>query len=334
MSNYRGFFLKQGLILIILVILPISSILPFINNNSESFWVAGVFSSLLVLGLFYLNYLWLAPKFFYHNKKLAYFILAIISVIIFVLCMRLILSSMRLNSDFEFVGFNSRKLGAFILLRIVLTFILSWFLIVYEKFEKEKTEKKNVELEFLKSQYNPHFLFNALNSIYAKTIDVSDDASSLILKLSSLLRYNLNLNSSEKIPLIEEINNINNYFDLQKIRLSENVELIKEINIMKSNYFISPFLFIPLIENAFKYGANTTDICKIYISLSLEGKQLIFFVQNKKNVIDHNIISTEGFGLGMNNVKKLLELNYPNNYHFNIEDGNEIYKVTVKINLQ
>lgn len=335
METIKGEFLKQSLIVLILVILPITAILPFIPENNNAFWFATVFSSILILGLFYLNYLWLLPKFYYKNQRIKYFILLLLSIVTIIIFMRLTLNGLRLSDQFTFfLNDNSRRFGSFIILRIILTLILSWFFVVYEKLEMEKTERKNIELKLLKSQYNPHFLFNSLNSIYSKTIDVSEDASALILKLSSILRYNLNHNSSDHIPLSEEIKNINNYLDLQIIRLAENIHVTKQIVVPDNIIFIAPFLLTPLLENAFKYGVNSTDICKIEIYLSLDSNQLIFSVMNKKVAIDHSFPLSEGFGLGITSVKKLLELHYPNNYQFLIDENNKSFKVSLKILLK
>lgn len=333
MKSIKGEFIKQSIVILVLVILPTTTILPYIQEKNNEFWIVTVFSSVLILGLFYLNYLWLLPKFYYKNQRVKYFILLLLSMVTVIISMRLILVGLGPDDQFIRLEVNSRKFGSFVILRIILTLILSWFFVVYEKFEKEKTERKNIELKLLKSQYNPHFLFNALNSIYSKTIDVSDEASTLILKLSSILRYNLNHNSADHIPLSEEVNNINNYLDLQIIRLAENVQVTKQIIVPDSKHSIAPFLLTPLLENAFKYGVNNTDLCKIEIYLSLDSNQLIFSVLNKKATIDHSIPLSEGFGLGISSVKKLLELHYPNNYQFLIEEQHERYTVSLKIHL-
>lgn len=332
MNKYGRAILKHGLIVFIVAILPISSVVPFLKDDSESFWAAGIFSSFLVLSLFYLNYFWLAPNFYFRNKKLAYLFFTATSLVLAVVSMRLVLSSIGFEDDF-FTSY-SRKLGNFITLRIVLTFSFSWFLLVYERFEKEKAERKGVELELLKAQYSPHFLFNALNSIYAKTIVVSDDASSLILKLSALLRYNLNHTSSARIPLNEEIDSINYYIDLQMIRLPETVRVEREINVPETHQLISPYMLIPLIENAFKYGVNTGDLCRIYISLSLDDQRLSVYIRNEKQMIDNALVLPEGFGLGLSNVRKLLELNYPSNHRFVIDDSNGWFTVHLEILLE
>lgn len=203
----------------------------------------------------------------------------------------------------------------------------------YEKWQEEKVEKQTSELKLLKSQYNPHFLFNALNSIYSKTLDVSDEASELVLKLSSILRYNLALDDTELITMEDEIIYINNYLDIQKVRLSHKVQIKLITHVEDDDTLIAPLFIVPLIENAFKYGVNNTDECFIFISIKQSKNILEVKIKNSKVIIDATLPASESFGLGLKNVKRRLDLYYPNRHDMTINETDDEYSVSLQLNM-
>lgn len=212
-----------------------------------------------------------------------------------------------------------------------------WFQIQknQQKLEKEKLEMtlqlREAELKFLKTQINPHFLFNALNNLYSLTLEKSDKAPDTVLRLSGLLDYMLYECDDDFVSLSKEIDAIKNYVDLQKIRYGENTSVEIKISEDSQETMIAPLLLVPFVENAFKHGL-TKNMGKgeIYIEIEVVKLKIRFIV---KNSIHYNSdeINQKG-GIGMNNIKKRLELQYKDRYILETEtSGNEF---SVKLEIQ
>ena len=194
-----------------------------------------------------------------------------------------------------------------------------------EKIRKELENKRlAAELSFLRMQINPHFLFNSLNSIYSLSLKKSDFAPQAILKLSDMMRYLLyeREDASHMVALHKEIEYLENYIALQKIRFNhgQHIEFLTEGD--DSNQKIAPLLLIPFIENAFKHGLLTDSANPMKIYLLIEGKRLILQVKNRKNL--NNKDSNEGIGL--ENVNKRLKLLYPGKHQLTITESEEHYQ--------
>ena len=203
-------------------------------------------------------------------------------------------------------------------------------------FIKSQNEKKslenlnlNAEVNFLKSQINPHFLFNTLNSIYSQAHNKSEHTEYSILKLSELLRYVLYETGEERVPLERDIQYINNYIDLQRIRLSSKITLRYTINGNLSGNTIVPLMLITFIENAFKHGISYTQPSVIDIDITVFEKTLTLTVSNP---VVKNDIFTQG-GLGLKNVTRRLELLYPGKHNLTISQTDNQYLVNLKIDL-
>ncbi len=197
-------------------------------------------------------------------------------------------------------------------------------------------EKENMmnELSFLKQQINPHFLFNSLNSIYSLSLSKSSHTTRAILKLSSILRYILYETDKNTVPLQRELEALENYIELQRMRLTNKVKVQYSLSGKPENFKIPPLLLIPFIENAFKYGADNQNESFIKIEIHLINNQLEFNVLNKivKRTDSENDLS-EG-GIGIKNIKRRLELIYPNDYILKCEDNKGIYSVFLKLKLK
>ena len=209
-------------------------------------------------------------------------------------------------------------------------FLMEWF---KNERKKKDIENENLvsELSFLKSQVSPHFLFNTLNNIYSLSLSNSATTSNAIMKLSLLLRYMLYEADARQVSLDKEIEYLNNYIELQKMRIREgvNISFITEGNF--AGKMIEPMLLIPFIENAFKHGINYSTPSDVIIKITLLGNQLHL---NAENTIYNNARQSDASGIGLNNVKRRLNLLYPNNLHtLNIEDSDGKYKVDLKITL-
>lgn len=197
---------------------------------------------------------------------------------------------------------------------------------------KAENEQLKTELSLLKSQVNPHFLFNTLNNLYGLIVQQQNEqAASITLKLSDLMRYLLESSKIEKVSLQKEIKFLKDYLALEKIRLAQNVDMCFEISGFKNEVFVAPLLFIPLVENTFKHGLQSvSENSFAHFSLALQGKELYF---EAKNSVGKNLSVQEKSGTGLENLRKRLMLIYPEKHLLAIEQKDGIFKVILHLNL-
>lgn len=199
---------------------------------------------------------------------------------------------------------------------------------------KAELEKKNrtSELALLRSQLNPHFLFNTLNNIDTLIGSDQDKASDAVIKLSEIMRFTLYEAINDRVSLEKEINYLENYISLQQLRLKNPFFVKFDNDIQCSGMNIAPMLFIPFVENAFKHGLKNIVAPGIEISLTCEKGVLDFEVVNRYSLIEEqNKDATSGIGLI--NTKKRLELLYPERHKLEIRKSAGIYKINLQINL-
>lgn len=199
-----------------------------------------------------------------------------------------------------------------------------------------KSEKLDMELRYLKSQINPHFLFNALNNIYSMVYTHDDNAADGVLKLSEMLRYVLVDCQAEMIPLSKEINYIENFIDFQLMRMPGHHDVVLEQDIENTEYLIAPMLLQPIIENCFKYSRlESHPEGRVHISIKQASDNLCF---EAENTIAPNVVPMAGnggegkkSGIGLKNVQQRLMLHYGENYKFDIQQDSDIYKVRIEL---
>jgi len=197
-----------------------------------------------------------------------------------------------------------------------------------------KEEKLEAELKFLKSQIHPHFLFNTLNNLYALTLDKSDQAPEVVIKLSNLLDYMLYEANDPKVSLKKEIILIQNFLDLESIRYGESLEIKFDIIGNTAGYYIAPMLMLPFIENSFKHGlSKQTEKPWLNIQLNCERGLLHFNVRNSQGKNKSNKKESYTEGIGLANVKRRLDLIYSKNYKLNIYDEIDFFEIDLFINL-
>jgi len=187
---------------------------------------------------------------------------------------------------------------------------------------------KEQELQYLKMQIHPHFLFNTLNTIYGHAIKQSQHTPDLILKLSNLLDYILYQVNKPKVSLKEEIMHIREYIELEKIRFQDSLKVEFYNCDVDPSIQIAPMMLIPFVENAFKHGSVVDGFLRIEINISLKENLLDFSVRN--SFLNHDESNHEN-GIGLKNLRKRLELNYPNNFELNKELKNNWYSVNLSI---
>jgi sensor histidine kinase YesM len=188
---------------------------------------------------------------------------------------------------------------------------------------------KEQELHYLKRQIHPHFLFNTLNTIYGFALQQNNQTPDIILKLSNLLDYILYQVSKPKVSLKEELLHIKEYIELEKMRFRDTLKTILSISDVNEKIQIAPMMLIPFVENAFKHGSLIDGYLRIEINVSVEGTKLDFFIRN--SVLKHEINQDNG-GIGLENIRKRLELHYPENHDLKIKKEGDWYSVHLCIN--
>ena len=309
--------------------------------------------------LFYLNILFLMPHFLDRKKYLVYFTLLIMAVVALVAVLYFVnfqykpLSNVLLNNkgfnpplavkSAELNGLERIKAARIVgrVLRYFSSTIAIILLSVVYKMARDKmrNEQRDVqlkaeylmtEMKFLKSQINPHFLFNALNNVYSLVQLKDDKAPEMLMRLSDMLRYMLYECNDEYIPIEKEINYINNYIELQHLKTQKRQHIHAEYHISSYSIRIPPLLLIPFIENAFKHG-NVENIEKgrVDFSLSLEAGHLHFKITNSLAGGPQSKDKTGGIGL--ENIKRRLQLLYADHYQLQIEENNREFIVELNI---
>jgi len=213
---------------------------------------------------------------------------------------------------------------------MLIRFSIDWF--DSQKYKDELIKQQQAsEIALLRSQVNPHFLFNTLNNIYSLVYSKSDEAPEAVMKLSSLMRYMLYDSNTDFVPVYKEIEYLNSFIELQQLRLAQ--KGFVEIKVLGSmeNRIIAPMLLIPFVENAFKHGEKNREP-GIIIQLQLKKDELVFSVENFIKGIStiHPVDDTGGFGL--DNIKRRLELLYPEKHKLEITTVDDTYKVELTIN--
>jgi two-component system, LytTR family, sensor kinase len=193
-----------------------------------------------------------------------------------------------------------------------------------------ENQNKNSEIALLRNQINPHFLFNTLNNIDTLITENPEEASESVMKLSRIMRYMLYDSNTEYVPLSKEISYLKSFISLQKIRLKNPDSVKFEIIGTDTNRLIAPMLLIPFVENAFKHGAIISQSHRVLITLTAEKKYLEFEVIN--DISESETISKDSTqGIGLNNVKRRLELIYKDQYSLKIDSKNNKFIVKLKL---
>lgn len=210
-------------------------------------------------------------------------------------------------------------------------FGMAFYFVQYAQYKELQAKElllqtRQSELSFLRSQVNPHFLFNHLNSIYSLVYHHSDQALPAIAGLSDMLRYML-YDTTHEVALEKEVVYIEKYIELQKLRLDEQVEVNFKCIINTHHIVIQPLLFLPFVENAFKHGDLSGNTQVLFISINVDDKKISFCCRNRKGSNQKDSAS----GIGIENVKKRLKLLYPHKHHLDIIDNADQFIVNLNI---
>jgi len=335
---------------------------PFIHLLFWILLIGGVTSYILIDGkpirtllyiriligifFFYINYSILVPLFLFKKKKISYFI----SVVLLLVVSFYTFSTLQPDGIPYFkhagVPFDTFPRGPrggrgggprfIVVLFTLVSIVLGSIVRLYQKLEKDEnlrkqieSQKNKTELKSLKNQLNPHFLFNSLNSIYSLSVKKSDETPEAIIMLSELMRYMLYKANNTKVLLKDELEYIENYIRLQRLRIVNNEHVKIAIRGDIASQRISPLLFISYIENAFKYGTDFRGNTVVTIEISISNNELQF---NCVNLIGSRTKNDCDAGIGMKNTQERLKLLYPNKHQLLLTE--EDNRFTVKLTLQ
>lgn len=288
------------------------------------------------LGALVINYI-LLPKYFYTKKYIYFFIYVIIVVAGLIAIEELILERIYYpdTRGKHFPGIFYSLLDVMPVIAILAGFKFAWDASLKQKeVEELRTSVKESELQFLKSQINPHFLFNNLNNLYSYAIEQSPKTPSIILELSSVLRYMLYDCKEDFVALGKEIEHLKNFTQLNELQIEDRGKVTFEAENIPSEYLIAPLILNVFIENAFKHStASQSEDISIDIRIKIDSNgQLNFECTNSFRPVTNT--DKLNNGIGLKNVKKRLQLLYPDAHTLLISDDNQRYSVHLKMNLK
>ncbi len=231
--------------------------------------------------------------------------------------------------EFYFVSYVDDFTSLFVFLGVILFAVSAKLLEDWLYLNQKQKTMLQLELAALKNQINPHFLFNALNVLYSLSINKKEETTTAILNLSDILRYVIYEATDKKISIQKEVELIKSYIDFEKKRNISDARIEFKYKIEKE-MAIFPMILLPLIENAFKHGLKSgVENPYIEMDLSTQENQLLFTIEN--NYLPMSKEDDHFSGVGLENVKKQLEILYENNYNFTTSSGKEIYTTTLSI---
>jgi sensor histidine kinase YesM len=293
-----------------------------------------ILMNLLLIIFFYLNYLIFIPRLWIKQRKWAYFASIVGSFLILqllvVLLSRVLMPRLMPGLDNMMI----QKTGNFASL---VMFCLIWasssgirLSQEWKKAEERRRESENTrlnaELAQLKTQLNPHFLFNTLNGIYTLALSKHEAAPDAVLKLSHLLRYVMADTSTDFVPLEDDLEHLRHFIELHQMRLTEQTPVSFRVTGPANGHQIAPLLLLPFVENAFKFGISTREPSPIHIEIQVENNHLAFYCQNHTRVkSDHSI------GIGVANTRRRLELLYPERYSLEMIEIDGVFRVSLKL---
>lgn len=346
MKNMQEWYNRKGIvvltnIVIWMIVLALPRLLDFHGNQHQisdemqhRFSCLDFSTNFLWVGPFYLNAYWLTPRLFYNRRYVSYIASLILLLGVILLLHALLFIRVFGIPYFSIVGATFHLLPAF-LLTVAISITLR---VVRDRMRADKLnqlkqeENLKTELSFLRSQINPHFIFNILNNLVALERMKSAELGPTILKLSSLMQYMLYDTDEDNVELELEVEYLQSYIDLQRQRFGEKVNIRGVLEVPEQMYHIEPMLLIPFVENAFKHGVGLIDHPEINIQLYIQQGVLYFSVKNKYNP-GYEEVKDRTSGIGLTNVKRRLNLLYGSQHSLLINKDDHWFTVSLRLNL-
>ncbi|PWK26201.1 histidine kinase [Arcicella aurantiaca] len=296
----------------------------------QSFTMTEFFTifALINVPFFYLNSEILIPKIL-HKKGILVYLISAIGLIVGVFFLHTLIKDIFFPG--QFIPRTGSSFQLLFFLAISAAYRIMSDNLQYEQEQKEQeTEKLKSELSFLRSQISPHFMFNVLNSIVSLSRRKPEKVEPVVVKLSDLMRYMLYESDDAKVTLQREAQYLRAYIELQQLRFGDDIEINFNADNLNGNKTIEPMLLIPFVENAFKHGVGMIINPTIDIDLHTTDSKITFEVKNKVNR-QYKEEKDGASGIGLANVKRRLELLYPDNHRLTIKDEDQFYGIYLEI---
>lgn len=284
----------------------------------------------------YFNNDYLIPRLLLPRNYLLYILSLSLAIISVCFPLSIVVHLVVINEELQSLVWSD-TFFLFLVINVLFTVITTMVLkLVKQWYEDQKMttelrrEQLQTELKFLKSQINPHFLFNSLNNLYALTLAKSDAAPEVVLRLSNILRYILYESSEGQVSIAKEMQHVNDYVAIERLRLGDAVRIDIDIDVDLRDEIVEPMLFLTLVENAFKHSEQVLPE-KRFIRVHAKGliNGFRFLIENSYNPSKK---SADSGGIGLVNIKKRLNLIYPNNHDLKSSTADGVYRVDLIIN--
>lgn len=344
MANRSGEMIFRNTLVFNLVLLICSFVLFLVIFTEDGqpktidFIYTGSFLSTLIVPVL-INFYILIPLLLKKEKHLVYILAFVLNVILFA----------QLNiwffeyfidyvfPDYYFISYHSNItlvtiFGVFLMVTTLIKLSVDWFYLNRNENRELKIRNQQIQtqLSVLRSQINPHFLFNSLNVIYALAIENKAETKDAIVQLSDILRYVIYDSKTELVALKDEVTLLKNYIAFQKFRQLQTDNIAFNTTIDNENYPIYPMLLLPLIENSFKYGIKG-DINHTFIEIDLTQKENTFTFDIINNFIESPLETNGHSGVGLENIRKNLDIVYPKRHEFKITKTKDTFRVTLTL---
>ncbi|HUX55161.1 MAG TPA: histidine kinase [Williamwhitmania sp.] len=290
----------------------------------------------------YLCIYWLVPTFLLKRRYIELVLLSLLSLIILGIFQRILVYYILIpwNKVYDltlplFDKFQIMHLmvdiNTVVVIPLGVTLVKVWYKKQQEAQALER-EKLEAELKFLKNQIQPHFLFNTLNNLYGLILKKSPQAEDVVLKLADLMRYMLYETNANTVPLEKEVFNTRSYIELEKVRYGNRVEVCFDVYGIVNGWEIAPMLLLPFVENSFKHGVSASlERAWIRVELTVEEKQLTFKVENSVPAGSANTDFEVPSGIGLENVRRRLEILYPNGHKLTVVSKGGVYRCELMV---
>jgi sensor histidine kinase YesM len=335
----RNDFLHHVLFWVFAYITLLSMFLTSSSINRIDHIYTAIFLVTLVLAT-EINLVILIPRFLYRKSFKLYLLVLIIVLLAFTAFNQLLFNHLidYVLPGYYFISYYSflDTLKFFIVFAGVTTLLKlsrEWFYLIEarQNLITAQKDKVDAELKALRSQLNPHFLFNSLNVIYSLSLNNSPDTSRVVLQLSDILRYVIYDTNDDFIPVKEEVSLLENYLNLQRYRVNRETEIRFDTELTDETVRIAPMLLLPLVENSFKHGVRK-EITNAFVIIVLKSNEngITFTIENSKprNVTVEN---HEQGGIGLENIRNRLRLIYPDRHKLEIDEGDRVFRVKIEL---
>lgn len=333
---------KQSLFYHIAFWLLLFLVIFFANVSQEHFFLSFLISLIAVFfyaAVAYMDYFILFPKYL-KDRKIVVHLITLLFIALLITPVRTLMLFLLAKGNPEAQAAYASNQAYVVFTHFIAGLYTTIYLIIMDwlQQQREKKELENQtlqsELKFLKSQINPHFLFNTLNSLYALTLKKSDLAPEIVLRLSEMMRYMLYDCNEKEVKLDKEITYMENYLELEKLRHGDKIKIDVKIEGETHNDKIAPLLLIPFLENAFKHGAKDTSLPSfVRMNIEIKDHLLTMLIENSKSNLKPQATDKRSGGIGLVNVKRRMDILYPNNHTLKIEDLSNIYRINLSLNL-